>query len=77
VCKKCDSCRFGAAELDCSVALTLDPLYTKAYLRRASARLGLKKYTEAKLDFEKVLQLEPQNKKAKSDLELIEKVNVS
>ncbi|XP_060589596.1 RNA polymerase II-associated protein 3-like [Ruditapes philippinarum] len=65
--------KFGAAELDCSVALTLDPLYTKAYLRRASARLGLKKYTEAKLDFEKVLQLEPQNKKAKSDLELIEK----
>ncbi|XP_045165225.2 RNA polymerase II-associated protein 3-like [Mercenaria mercenaria] len=65
--------KFGAAELDCSVALSLDPLYTKAYLRRASARLGMKKFMEAKADFEKVLQLEPQNKKAKSDLELIEK----
>lgn len=56
------------------MALTLDPLYTKAYLRRASARMGLKKYIEAKADFEKVLQLEPQNKKARSDIEQIEKV---
>lgn len=65
--------KYGAAELDCSVALTLDPLYTKAYLRRGSARLGLKKYREAKADFEKVLQLEPQNKKARSDLDFIER----
>lgn len=70
----CYNFRFAVAELDCSVALSLDPLYTKAYLRRGSARIGLKKYLEAKSDFEKVLQLEPQNKKAKSDIELIDKV---
>lgn len=56
------------------MALSLDPLYAKAYLRRTSARLGLKKYEEAKSDCKRVLQLEPQNKKAKSDLDLIEKV---
>ncbi|KAL4227099.1 RNA polymerase II-associated protein 3 [Mactra antiquata] len=65
--------KFAVAELDCSVALSLDPLYTKAYLRRGSARIGLRKYQEAKSDFEKVLQLEPQNKKAKSDIEFIDK----
>ncbi|WAR25055.1 RPAP3-like protein [Mya arenaria] len=65
--------KFAAAELDCSIALTLDPLYTKAYLRRGTARLGLHKYIDAKADYERVLQLEPNNKKAKSDLELIEK----
>ena len=66
--------RFAAAELDCSVALTLDPLYAKAYMRRMSARIGLKKFERAKADGEKVLQLEPQNKKVKSDLIVIEKV---
>ncbi|XP_052251220.1 RNA polymerase II-associated protein 3-like isoform X2 [Dreissena polymorpha] len=65
--------KFAAAELDCSIALTLDPLYTKAYLRRGTARLGLNKYEEARRDYERVLQLEPQNKQAKSDIELIEK----
>lgn len=58
------------------MALSLDPLYAKAYLRRISARIGLKKNDEAKADCQKVLQLEPQNKKAKSDLDLIEKVVV-
>jgi len=67
--------RFAAAELDCSIALSLDPLYTKAYLRRGAARLGLAKYVEAKADCERVLQLEPNNKKAKTDLEQIEKVD--
>ena len=38
--------------------------------------MGLQKYTAAKEDYERVLTLEPQNKKAKSDLLLIEKVCV-
>lgn len=65
--------KFGAAEIDCTMALSLDPLYTKAYLRRGTARMGLKKYSAAKEDYERVLSLEPQNKKAKSDLDIIEK----
>ena len=60
--------------MDCTISLSLDPLYTKAYLRRGTARLGLQKYTAAKEDYERVLSLEPQNKKAKTDLEIIEKV---
>ena len=68
--------RFGGAELDCTSALSLDPLYTKAYLRRGTARMGLQKYAAAKEDYERVLSLEPQSKKAKSDLLLIEKVGV-
>lgn len=67
-------CRFAAAETDCLTALALDPLYTKAHLRLGSARSGLKKYPQAKETFEKVLLLEPQNKKAKMEIEKIEKV---
>ncbi|OWF42333.1 RNA polymerase II-associated protein 3-like [Mizuhopecten yessoensis] len=65
--------KFAAAEADCLTALTLDPLYTKAHLRLGSARFGLRKYTQAKETFEKVLLLEPQNKKAKLEIEKIEK----
>jgi len=68
--------RYAAAETDCLTALTLDPLYIKAHLRLGSARLGMKKFKEAKEVFEKVLILEPQNKKAKTEIELIEKVNI-
>ncbi|KAJ8301131.1 hypothetical protein KUTeg_020118 [Tegillarca granosa] len=50
--------KYAAAELDCVTALSLDPLYVKAYLRRGSARFGLKKFTEAKEDFEKELSKE-------------------
>lgn len=65
--------KFAAAETDCLTALALDPLYTKAHLRLGSARSGLKKYPQAKETFEKVLLLEPQNKKAKMEIEKIEK----
>lgn len=39
--------RFKEAEADCDACLLLDPKYTKAYARRAMARRGLKRYTEA------------------------------
>ncbi|XP_033744838.1 RNA polymerase II-associated protein 3-like [Pecten maximus] len=65
--------KFAAAETDCLTALALDPLYTKAHLRLGSARVGLKKYHEAKETFQKVLLLEPENKKAKLEIEKIDK----
>ncbi|XP_060064899.1 RNA polymerase II-associated protein 3-like [Ylistrum balloti] len=65
--------KFASAETDCLTALALDPLYTKAHLRLGSARIGLKKYAQAKETFEKVLLLEPENKKAKLEIEKIEK----
>lgn len=66
--------RYAAAEMDCMTALTLDPLYVKAYLRLGSAQFFMKKLQKAKDTFDKVLQLEPQNKQAKLEIEKIEKV---
>lgn len=60
--------------MDCMTALTLDPLYVKAYLRLGSAQFFMKKLQKAKDTFDKVLQLEPQNKQAKLEIEKIEKV---
>uniref|UniRef100_K1QQK9 RNA polymerase II-associated protein 3 n=1 Tax=Magallana gigas TaxID=29159 RepID=K1QQK9_MAGGI len=65
--------KYAAAEVDCMTALTLDPLYVKAYLRLGSAQFFMKKLQKAKETFDKVLQLEPQNKQAKLEIEKIEK----
>lgn len=40
--------RFAAAEEDCSLSLSLDQTYLKAWLRRATAREKLGKLAEAK-----------------------------
>ena len=66
--------RYGAAEQDCSFALELDPLYTKALLRRGTARIKLKKFYNAKEDFQKVLKEEPENKQALGEIKNIEQV---
>ncbi|XP_012239843.1 RNA polymerase II-associated protein 3 isoform X1 [Bombus impatiens] len=63
---------FYSAESDCSTAVQLDESYVKAYHRRATARMNLKQYKEAKHDLEKVLKLEPSNKEAKLLLNQIE-----
>ncbi|KMQ96604.1 rna polymerase ii-associated protein 3, partial [Lasius niger] len=55
-----------SAEADCSSAIQLDETYVKAYHRRATARMELKQYKEAKEDIEKILVLEPSNKEAKA-----------
>ncbi|CAL1541777.1 unnamed protein product [Lymnaea stagnalis] len=65
--------KFGAAELDSTISISLDPLYVKAYLRRATARSGMGKLTDAIADFKRVLDLEPTNKHAKTELERLEK----
>lgn len=64
---------FYFAESDCSAAIQLDESYVKAYHRRATARMNLKQYKEARQDLEKVLKLEPSNKEAKSLLAKVEK----
>ncbi|CAG5136265.1 unnamed protein product [Candidula unifasciata] len=65
--------KFAAAELDCTVSISLDPLYVKAYLRRASARASLGKFDQAMSDYSHVLGLEPSNKQAKSEVERLQK----
>lgn len=62
-----------SAEADCSSAIQLDETYVKAYHRRATARMELKQYKEAKKDIEKILTLEPSNKEAKVLLSQINK----
>lgn len=62
-----------SAEADCSSAIQLDETYVKAYHRRATARMELKQYKEAKKDIEKILTLEPSNKEAKAFLSQINK----
>lgn len=64
--------RYGVAEIDCSLAIELDPKYTKAYYRRANARVKLKKYEDARKDYEQVLKLEPSNKAAQAELASLE-----
>ncbi|KAK9297935.1 hypothetical protein QLX08_008473 [Tetragonisca angustula] len=63
---------FYAAESDSSAAIQLDDSYVKAYHRRATARMNIKQYKEAKRDLEKVLKLEASNREAKLLLNLIE-----
>lgn len=64
---------FYCAESDCSAAIQLDETYIKAYHRRATARIELKQYKEAKQDADKILKLEPSNKEVKLLLLQIEK----
>ena len=65
--------QFVESEADCTLALSHDPAYIKAYLRRGSARVALGKVESAVKDFKDALKLEPENKQAKQELENINK----
>lgn len=45
------------AEMDAGVALSLDGKFAKAYYRRAQARVGLRKWEEARFDVETLLKV--------------------
>ena len=62
-----------SAEADCTAAVQLDEFYTKAYHRRATARIELKQYKEAAQDIKRILKLEPSNKEAKAMLVRVNK----
>lgn len=49
----------------------MDETYVKAYQRRSAAYMSLEMYNEAKKDLDKVLKLEPNNKQAKLDVEVV------
>jgi len=69
--------QFAAAETDCTLALSIDNTYIKAFQRRASARTGLDKYELAIQDYEEVLRLEPKNKAAQAEKDkIVEKINL-
>ncbi|XP_014212467.1 RNA polymerase II-associated protein 3 [Copidosoma floridanum] len=65
-----------SADADCTQAIKLDGNYIKAYHRRATARMELKRYKDAQKDFEKILELDPTNKEASLKLKQVEeKIN--
>uniref|UniRef100_J3SD24 RNA polymerase II-associated protein 3 n=1 Tax=Crotalus adamanteus TaxID=8729 RepID=J3SD24_CROAD len=69
--------KFSVAESDCSLALALNKNYTKAYSRRGAARFVLQNFKGAKKDYEKVLELDPNNFAAKNELRKIEQALLS
>jgi len=66
--------RYAAAELDCSEAVARDPAYLKAFCRRAAARVALKNYEGARGDYNRVLELEPSNRLARTELNALDQV---
>uniref|UniRef100_A0A8C6RTW3 RNA polymerase II-associated protein 3 n=1 Tax=Nannospalax galili TaxID=1026970 RepID=A0A8C6RTW3_NANGA len=64
--------KFAVAESDCNLAIALSRSYTKAYARRGAARFALQKLEDAKKDYEKVLELEPNNFEATNELRKID-----
>ncbi|XP_015269501.1 PREDICTED: RNA polymerase II-associated protein 3 [Gekko japonicus] len=64
--------KYSTAESDCNLALAINKNYTKAYARRGAARFALQNFMGAKEDYEKVLELDPDNFEAKSELRKIE-----
>ena len=68
--------QFGAAETDCTLALSIDRTYVKAFQRRAAARTGLSRLQEALQDYDEVLRLEPSNKAAVNEkTKILEKID--
>ncbi|KAM0756689.1 protein phosphatase 5, partial [Meredithblackwellia eburnea MCA 4105] len=65
---------FGLGIADASEAIELDSRAVKAYFRRASANLAIMKPKAAVTDLKKVLQLEPNNVQAKTQLEATQKL---
>ena len=65
--------RYGACEMDCTLAIQLDKNYLKAYYRRALARIALEKIEQAREDLEYILSREPENHDAKNKLEEMNK----
>ncbi|XP_070533194.1 sperm-associated antigen 1-like [Ptychodera flava] len=56
--------KFKEALSDCNVVLDMEPDNVKGYMRRGVAKKGLKDFVSSKRDFQHVLSLEPQNKRA-------------
>lgn len=56
---------------DCTTSLKLDSTYVKSYQRRSASYIALGMYDEAIKDLNKILKLEPNNKQAKLDIEVV------
>lgn len=59
---------YGAAILDASKAVQIDPTYTKAYYRRGVSSLAVLRPKDAVVDFKKALEIEPHNRLIREQL---------
>ncbi|XP_075234788.1 FK506-binding protein 59-like [Lycorma delicatula] len=67
---------YDSARIECNRALHLDSENEKALFRRGQAYLAMELYREAKIDFERVLNINPSNKVANENLlSCIKKIN--
>ena len=58
--------QFGSAIADATMAIKLDPLYVKAYYRRAVSYVSITKHKDAFKDFKKICQIVPNDKMARN-----------
>lgn len=63
---------FNLVISDCKTALSIDPLYSKAYGRMGLAYSSLQNHKEAKECFQKALEMEPDNESYRNNLQLAE-----
>ncbi|KAL2724118.1 small glutamine-rich tetratricopeptide repeat-containing protein alpha-like isoform X2 [Vespula squamosa] len=57
---------------DCHTALSIDPMYSKAYGRLGLAYSSLERHREAKESYQKALEMEPDNESHRNNLQLAE-----
>uniref|UniRef100_H3B266 RNA polymerase II-associated protein 3 n=1 Tax=Latimeria chalumnae TaxID=7897 RepID=H3B266_LATCH len=69
--------KYSVAESDCNLAIALDKSYVQAYTRRGAARFALGKLEEAKKDYEKVQELDPENFESVTELRKINEILLS
>ena len=66
--------RDSEAESDCSMAILLNPRYSKAYLRRMTARERMDSTADALEDARSALFIDPANVGARSNVRRLEKI---
>ena len=66
--------RYEEAISDCNIAILLNPKYTKAFLRRASANEALERMEDALQDAKEALALDPTNSSTKKTVARLQKL---
>merc|ERR1712137_133347 len=64
--------KFGDALKDCENATRLDPSFVRAHLRMAKCYTELGRFLEAKIAYSKVLEFEPHNKAAATEMKNVD-----
>ncbi|CAF4816576.1 unnamed protein product, partial [Rotaria sp. Silwood2] len=60
--------KYEAAVQSCTVSIKLDPNYIKAFVRRAESYKSIDKLEEALQDYQKILELDPNNAQARREV---------